>query len=505
MSLKKNTIANYAGQGYTALIVIIMMPLYLRYLGAEAYGLVGFFIVMQAWFGLLDMGLSPTLSRQIAHARGLQGDGQMDLRVMLRTIEWIFLLTGAAVAAGVWMGSPWIAAHWLKVKTLPISEVVYCIRLMGIMMGLRWFASLYRGGIQGMEQMVWLGGANIVIATLRYVGLYVLLRWITQAPAYFFDYELAISVVGLCVLAFKFYRCLPPDRVAARFSPAVFKRVLPFTGGMAYASAVWVLYTQIDKLILSKALSLKEFGYFTLVTVVSNGLISLIGPVSQAIMPRMTMLLSQGDKEAMDSVYHKATQFTASIVFPLAGTLTIFARQSLFAWTGSREASAWAGPVLSWYIMGTGILAVASFPYYLQYAYGKLKLHVLNNTVNVLVQGPVLAYAAFKYGAMGVAISWFVMRALWFSVFPYIVHRKFAPGIHGKWLKTDIFPSLAASLIVLGIINGIMRNIVPQGRLELLIVLPLTVIAAFTASVLASPDLRRIVLSGLRLAKARAL
>ena len=31
-------------------------PLYIKYMGAEAYGLVGFFTMLQAWFGLLDMG-----------------------------------------------------------------------------------------------------------------------------------------------------------------------------------------------------------------------------------------------------------------------------------------------------------------------------------------------------------------------------------------------------------------------------------------------------------------
>ena len=33
-----------------------------RFLGVEAYGLVGFFVMLQGWFLLLDMGLSPTMS-----------------------------------------------------------------------------------------------------------------------------------------------------------------------------------------------------------------------------------------------------------------------------------------------------------------------------------------------------------------------------------------------------------------------------------------------------------
>ena len=68
--LKKNIIANYIGQFYLIVIGIIMLPFYLEYLGAEAYGLVGFFALMQSWMVLLDMGISPTLSREVARVRG---------------------------------------------------------------------------------------------------------------------------------------------------------------------------------------------------------------------------------------------------------------------------------------------------------------------------------------------------------------------------------------------------------------------------------------------------
>jgi O-antigen/teichoic acid export membrane protein len=49
-SLKRNILANYVSQFYVTIIGIVAMPLYLRYLGVEAYGLVGFFAMLQAWF-----------------------------------------------------------------------------------------------------------------------------------------------------------------------------------------------------------------------------------------------------------------------------------------------------------------------------------------------------------------------------------------------------------------------------------------------------------------------
>ena len=70
MSLKRNILASYASQIYVTLVGILILPLYLKYMGAEAYGLVGFFTMLQAWFNLLDMGLTPTVARETARFRG---------------------------------------------------------------------------------------------------------------------------------------------------------------------------------------------------------------------------------------------------------------------------------------------------------------------------------------------------------------------------------------------------------------------------------------------------
>jgi hypothetical protein len=64
MSLKKNVIANYFGIGWQALMGVAFVPLYIKYLGMEAYGLIGIFAILQAWLVLLDMGMKwPALPR----------------------------------------------------------------------------------------------------------------------------------------------------------------------------------------------------------------------------------------------------------------------------------------------------------------------------------------------------------------------------------------------------------------------------------------------------------
>lgn len=59
-------IAGFASQAYISLIIVTFMPIYLRNMGAEAFGLVGFFLMLQTWLQLLDLGMSSTFSREMS-------------------------------------------------------------------------------------------------------------------------------------------------------------------------------------------------------------------------------------------------------------------------------------------------------------------------------------------------------------------------------------------------------------------------------------------------------
>ncbi len=457
-TLHKNTIANYVGLGYTTIVGIVVMPLYLQFLGAEAFGLIGFFTVLLSWMQLLDMGMSPLLSRQAAMARSSKINF-LELKKLLRSLELIIAILTLAVIFGISGGSDWIASNWLSIGSLVLTEVEICIVLMGVIVGLQFFSSLYRGGIRGMENQVTLNVANIVLVTFKFFGALLLLRYVTQSLVYYFAYQLIIGLLELVVLSTLLYKSLPPtNSIGFSFFWRTLKPALPFAGGIAYTSGIWVLLTQLDKLILSNVLPLSEYGYFALVAIVAAGIIQISSPISQAILPRMTYLLSQGGEQQMLLIYRNSTQLMAAIMLPLTGMIALFSTELLFAWTGDRQAADWAGPVLFWFALGNGILAISAFQYYLQFAHGKLKMHVFYNTISAIIQVPVIIFVAFEYGALGVALTWFILRLISFIIWTPIVHSKFAPGLHWPWLFVDIAPLFLSTCVMLLFIKSIGIN-----------------------------------------------
>lgn len=439
MSLKRNILANYVSQIYVTVIGIVTLPLYLKYLGAEAYGLVGFFAMLQAWLGLLDMGLTPTSARESARFRGGAIDAQ-DYRRLLRALEGVFLALAIVGGGVVYAGSGYIAHHWLKVTSLPVTEVQEAVRIMAVIIAMRWMCGPYRGTISGTEQLVWLGMFNAVIATLRFVVVVPVFILVGTSVTTFFRYQFCVAVVEFTGLVLYAYRLLPAISVGQRlpWSWAPLQAVLKFSLTIAFTSSVWVVVTQMDKLVLSKLLPLAEYGYFTLAVLVAGGVLVISSPVSAAIMPRMTRLEAERDYSGLIQVYRQATQLVAVIAGAASVTVVFFAEPLLWAWTGDTDLAHRSAPILILYALGNAILSVAAFPYYLQYAKGDLRLHLIGNAVFLFLMVPSVIWAANRYGGVGAGCVWLGMNLVSFIAWLPFVHRKFAPGLNMKWYLQDI-------------------------------------------------------------------
>jgi O-antigen/teichoic acid export membrane protein len=474
MSLKKNILASYASQIYVTLIGILMLPQYLKYMGAEAYGLVGFFTMLQAWFNLLDMGLTLTVARETARFRGGATDA-LSYRRLLRALQLIFFVIALLGGGAMFAFSGHIADGWLKVQTLPLTQVRLALQLMAVGVALRWMSGLYRGCISGSEALVWLGGFNAFVATLRFAGVLPVLIWVGDSPAVFFTYQLLVAVVelaGLAAKAFDLFPGVPQGRLpgwspASLFAPI--KPVLKFSLTIAFTSSVWVLVTQTDKLVLSKLLPLADYGYFTLAVLAASGVMVITGPVSGALLPRMARLQAEGDEVGLIKLYRNATQMVAVIAVPACLVLAFFAEQVLWVWTGDAATAVQAAPVLRLYAIGNGFLALAAFPYYLQFAKGDLKLHLTGNAIFVLILIPSLVWATWRYGVIGAGYTWLGSNAVFFLAWVPLVHRRLVKGLHIRWLTRDLgcvaVPSIAAVSLVSCVVTW------PQDRLDMLLII----------------------------------
>lgn len=439
------------------LVGIIMIPYYISNLGAESYGLVGFFSLLSTWMNLLDMGMTPTLSREVSAARGIR-NGMFGFQKLLRSFEIIFFCTSIIVFVLIFIFRNWLSSEWIKSTGLSSIEIAKCIIIMGILLGLRWFSTLYRSIIVGFELQVALNILNIVFSSLKFIAVLLVFKFISNDIFVFFEYQLVLGIIEVLILTYFVYSKFTKYRFKIPilfFDWTSIKRVMPFTLGFAYSSTIWILVSQVDKLILSGILNLKEFGYFNLVIVVSSTITTLASPISQAILPRMVYLFSINCKEEMINLYKSATQLVTIVSGSLMIVIAIYSENIIYAWTGNLEAAKWAKNVLFWYALGNGVLAILSFQHYLQVAIGQLKLQVFGGTMSVIIDVPIIIFFSYNYGAVSTGIVWFLLRIFWFLFWTPYVHNKYIPKMHVKWAINDVFIIIVSIIISALLLNYI--------------------------------------------------
>ena len=130
-SVKANIIANLVGNGWSALITILFVPIYLKYIGAEGYGLIGIFASLQVVLSLLDTGLSTTLNKEIAKMSALPNT-QQSMRNLVKTLGTVYW--GIALAAGLiaFCLSPLLAKYWVHPKELSVQTITYSFILLRV-------------------------------------------------------------------------------------------------------------------------------------------------------------------------------------------------------------------------------------------------------------------------------------------------------------------------------------------------------------------------------------
>jgi O-antigen/teichoic acid export membrane protein len=447
------------------LIGIVLVPLYLQYMGTEAYGLVGFFAMLQAWFNLLDLGLTPTIARESARYHGAAMSA-VAYRRLYRSLSLVFVCIAVIGGGALFAMADAVANHWLNIRNLPPAEVLAAVQVMAICVALRWMGGLYRGVVSGSERLVWLSGFNAVIATFRFVGVLGSMWVWGFTPIVFFWHQLAVAALEVVGLLAMCHRLLPSgnsitERIGWSFRPI--QPLLRFSLTIAFTSSVWVLVTQTDKLILSGILPLAEYGYFTLAVLVAGGITIISGPISMTIMPSMARLYAEGNHDEVRRIYNQASQLVSVIAGSLAVTLIVCTDSLLFAWTGSREVTQATAPILRLYAIGNGLLVLGAFPYYLQYARGNLRYHLIGNLVLVVLLIPAIVVAAMQAGGIGAGWVWVGMNALYLVVWVGYVHAKLEPGLHWNWLVSNVFTILLPTLVV-GWLLSLFRD-GPQSRL----------------------------------------
>lgn len=484
--LRRNVVVNLFGRGIALVLQALLIPLYLRILGVDAVGVIGFYNTMFTAMGVVEYAIGTMIMREMAKLSEIRGGAQLQ-RDLLRTTEILYLFGTLAVGITVSLAAPAIVHVWLSRSTLGEDVLGQCVMLMGWTVTLQLFVSLYLNALNGMEHQLRANILAIAMACARGGGaLIVLLMIAATIEAYFAAQLVAVSLI-LLVSAVTVWQTLPRASNPATVRPGLLRSTWHDTRSLTGSALLFVLLSQADKLIASALLPLKEFGYYVIASTVAGLMWSVYGSVGTALTPRFTRLVTLRAHDQIRSLFHSSSQFICLLLLPVAVVAIFHAESLIFLWTGDGIIAAHAAPLVRLLTIGTLLACVTCGSTTLQLGAGFTEFGLLNNVLWIAGL-PLTYFGTLKYGVEGATIMWLVGGILALTVAPTLLHRRLLKGEQTRWYLFDLaIPAAAAGLV--GVLSILFMN-PPSSRPLIGLQLGLVWTAASFAVLLVCPALR---------------
>jgi O-antigen/teichoic acid export membrane protein len=193
----------------------------------------------------------------------------------------------------------------------------------------------------------WLSKIVVIVATLRFLAPIPVVIFIDDSLSTYFSLQVCVAAAELIILYIKSKQLIKDSapQVAECDINIPLRPIFKFMSGVAITSIIWVFMTQTDKLILSKILPLEEFGQFSMAVLLANGINMISGPISLALLPRLTSV-AQTDERELIYLYEKFTQITVALLVAIGGSLCVFSYEVMYGWTGDQQLARQAGIVM---------------------------------------------------------------------------------------------------------------------------------------------------------------
>jgi O-antigen/teichoic acid export membrane protein len=437
--LRTNILVNLAGSGWIALLTLVATPIQIHLLGVESYGLIGLIAVLQIIFGTLDLGLSASVTQAVSADLS---DGRKESAPLINSAKTIYWLMALLIAAVLWLAAAMIATRWLKPQSLDTATVLTAVRMIGLYVAIRWPIAFYTGALNGIQRMDVLNLLKAGCATLRIaVGIIVIL--VTHSLTAFLVWFAISALIELLAFAATTHRLIPMLGLRPFFSMEAIRSVWRFSLTMAVIAVLSMLITQLDRILVSKLLSLDALGYYTLAYTAGIGISLLQMSINTASLPAFAEAAAQ-QSEAFARRYSKVSELMAYAIALPSSVLIFFGSDILRVWVGA-DAARGAGTPLMLLAVGCFLNAVVSSAYIASVGTRRPDIPAAVNAIAILVYVPALYLLISAYGIIGAAACWMLLNIYYLCSLLPAVHHQVVHAPLAAWLwRCLALPALLA-------------------------------------------------------------
>lgn len=400
-SFARNSVWNLLGQVLPMAAALICIPLLVRQLGIERFGILTLISAAIGYFGLFDLGIARSLTKFVAERTDL-GEGEESARLIWTALTLLLALSVVGAVIVVLL-APWLTRTVLSVSLPFQRETVgsLCVLALG-------FPMVFAGnGLRGvLEARGRFGLTNAVRAPLgvfSFAGPLLALKFANSIVA------VTAALVASWALACTGYLalCLKVNSEMRRhigFDPSVVGPLVRLGSWMTVSTVVSPFMVYLDRFVIGAVASMAVVAYYTAPYAVVSKLwvlpLSLIG----VLFPLFSRAYL-ADRGRVSSLLFRGIRYVSLLLFPPVLVIVALAREGLAWWLGQgfAEHSATVLQILAAAVFFNSLAQVA---FALVQAVGRADLTARLHLVELPLYLGALWVMIASYGVVGAAITW---------------------------------------------------------------------------------------------------
>lgn len=422
--LARNSALNLLGVGLPMAVALVTVPVLIRALGEERFGILTVGWVVIGYFSLFDFGLGRALTKLLAEK--LSGEDEEEIPPLVWTTLLLMFLLGVAGALLLAVLAPWLVRDVLKMSPELRLEALPSFYLLAF--SLPWVISTtgLLGVLEANQSFGVVTSLRLPLGLFTYVSPLAVLPFTTSLVP-----VIALLVVGRLIAwvahLVACLRVLPVLRSGIVLEWSRVKSLARFGGWLTVSNVISPLMTHLDRFLIGALISVTAVAYYVTPYELVAKLWLIPGALMGVLFPAFAATFAH-DRTRTNLLFDRGVRVTFLAVFPIALVLITLAHEGMDLWLGAEFASKSAG-VLRWLALGVFINCLAQVPFALIQGVGRPditgKLHLLEFPFYCLV----IWFLSRSYGIEGVALAWVLRVTLDTSILFVVAQRLLGVGV----------------------------------------------------------------------------
>lgn len=354
MSVSRHATYNLVGSIIPIVLALTTVPIYLKLVGPDRYGVLAIAWLLLGYFGLFDLGLGRATSFRIAALRDAPAQTRADTFWAALSVNLSMGVIGGIVlwiAAGVFFG------HVFKVDERLRPEILEAVPFLASAVPIATLTGVLTGAMQGREKFLETNTVSVLSTTLfQLFPLFVAwklgpnLVWLLSAAV-------GARVLALFVLGYRCHVELTRGH-SKRLVRSEVPLLLKYGGWVTLSSIFGPMLVIVDRFAIGAVLGAVAVTHYTVPFQLAQRIAILPSAVTNALFPKMS---AASDEERRAMVYKATLTLACLVSLPVLGAIFLL-DPFLKIWVGSKIAVE-AAPVGRILILGFWANAFALVPF----------------------------------------------------------------------------------------------------------------------------------------------